>query len=60
MQKAGEEPLSACPRCGQPVAPQLATAINTPRITKPVSPSDARAAGFTVLKKVSRGEYEKH
>ena len=35
------------------------TSFNTPKLTKPVSISDAKKAGFTVLKKTSKGEYER-
>ena len=33
--------------------------INTPTITKPLSVSDAKSAGFTVLEKRDEGTYEK-
>jgi hypothetical protein len=33
--------------------------FNTPRITKPLSVSDAKAAGFTVLEKRVDGNYER-
>ncbi len=33
--------------------------FNTPTVLKPTSFSDAKKAGFTVLKRVSKGEYEK-
>ena len=35
------------------------SAFNTPQVTKPVSASDAKNAGFTVLKRVGKGEYER-
>jgi hypothetical protein len=38
---------------------KLISGFNTPSITKPVSISDAKKAGFTVLKRVSKGEYER-
>ena len=59
MQAGGEPPLAACPRCGQPVETRIATKVNSPRMAKPSSVSDAKAAGFTVLKRISSGEYEK-
>lgn len=50
--------LTACPACRRPVRKALSH-FSTPSITKPVSVSDAKKAGFTVLKRVSRGEYER-
>ena len=50
--------LTACPACRKPVRKVLSS-FNTPTITKPVSISDAKKAGFTVLKRVSKGEYER-
>lgn len=54
----GREALEKCPLCRKPVRKILST-FNTPKITKPVSITDAKKAGFTVLKKVSHGEYER-
>lgn len=56
-------PLSApelknCPACRRPVR-KIISSFNTPQITKPASISDAKKAGFTVLKRVSKGEYER-
>ena len=50
--------LTKCPACRKPVR-KLISSFNTPTITKPVSISDAKKAGFTVLKKTGKGEYEK-
>jgi putative FmdB family regulatory protein len=50
--------LTQCPACRKPVR-KLISGFNTPSITKPVSISDAKKAGFTVLKRVSKGEYER-
>ena len=47
-----------CPACRNPVR-KLISGFNTPSLTKPVSISDAKKAGFTVLKRVSKGEYER-
>ncbi|MEO8616665.1 MAG: hypothetical protein ABI600_16090 [Luteolibacter sp.] len=33
--------------------------INTPTITKPLSVSDAKKAGFTILQRRDQGVYEK-
>ena len=52
------KPLTECPACKKPVR-RVFSSFNTPKIMKPVSISDAKKAGFTVLKKVGRGEYEK-
>jgi putative FmdB family regulatory protein len=50
--------LTQCPACRRPVR-KLVSGFNTPKLTKPVSISDAKKAGFTVLKKTSKGEYER-
>lgn len=51
--------LKACPACKKPVR-KLFSTFNTPKITKPFSLSQATDAGFTVLKKESKGEYSVH
>jgi hypothetical protein len=38
---------------------KIISGFSTPHKLKPLSISDAKKAGFTVLKKVSKGEYEK-
>lgn len=50
--------LTHCPACKKPVR-KLVSAFNTPKLTKPLSITDAKKAGFTVLKKTSKGEYER-
>lgn len=52
------EPLKVCPLCKKPVR-KLISAFNSPSLTKPTSISDAKKAGFTVLKKIGKGEYER-
>lgn len=52
------EPLEKCPLCRQPVR-KVISRVNTPRIAKPLSISDAKAAGFTILEKRDQGVYEK-
>ena len=47
--------LTNCPACKKPVRKLLST-FNSP---KKLSVSDAKKAGFTVLKRVGKGEYEK-
>ena len=51
-------PLQNCQICKKPVQ-KLISNINTPTITKPLSVSDAKSAGFTVLEKRDEGTYEK-
>lgn len=50
--------LTHCPLCRQPVKKQVSS-FNTPKYTKPLSVSDAKAAGFTILEKRVDGNYEK-
>ena len=52
------EPLTHCPLCRTAVRKIIGN-VNTPRIAKPLSVSDAKAAGFSVWKKVGKGEYER-
>ena len=52
------KPLTACPVCKKPVR-KIVSAANTPRASKPLSVSDAKAAGFQVLKRRDEGVYEK-
>jgi putative FmdB family regulatory protein len=51
-------PLTQCPACKKPVR-RVISPFTTPKLTKPLSISDAKKAGFTVLKRVGKGEYEK-
>ena len=51
-------PLEVCPLCKQPVL-KLISSVNTPKVTKPLSVTDAKKAGFTVLEKRDEGTYEK-
>lgn len=51
-------PLEKCPLCRNPVRKKISR-VNTPRITRPLSVSDAKAAGFTVLERRDKGTYEK-
>ena len=52
------KPLTQCPACKKPVRKIIST-FNSPVKLKPLSISDAKKAGFTVLKRVSKGEYER-
>ena len=51
-------PLEVCPLCKKPVK-KLIASFTTPKYTKPLSVSDAKAAGFTILEKRCDGNYEK-
>ncbi len=48
-------PLTQCPACKKPVRKVLST-FNSPRT---LSISAAKKAGFSVLKRVGKGEYER-
>jgi putative FmdB family regulatory protein len=51
-------PLEVCPLCKNSVK-KVISRVNTPRVTKPFSPVDAKKAGFTVLQKRDEGVFEK-
>jgi predicted nucleic acid-binding Zn ribbon protein len=51
-------PLLVCPLCKSPVK-KVISRINTPAIIKPLSVSDAKKAGFTILQRRDQGVYEK-
>jgi hypothetical protein len=44
--------------CKHPVR-KVISRVNSPTITKPLSVTDAKKAGFTVLEKRDKGVYEK-
>ena len=50
--------LTNCPACKKPVRKVIST-FNSPIKLKPLSVTDAKKAGFTVLKKTGKGEYER-
>lgn len=54
----GREALEKCPLCKKAVR-KIISSFSTPKLSKPLSVSDAKKAGFTVLKKVAKGEYER-
>jgi putative FmdB family regulatory protein len=58
-QAPAETDLTACPTCGQPVVRAAIQAVNTPKLLKPLSVSDAKKLGFSVFKKTSSGEFER-
>lgn len=51
-------PLEKCPLCKKPVR-RVLSAPHTPKLLKPLSVVDAKKAGFTVLKRVDHGVYER-
>lgn len=55
---ADREALVKCLICKNPVK-KVISRVNTPRVSKPLSVSDAKKAGFTVLEKRDQGVYEK-
>ena len=59
QQAANSAPLSACPTCGQEVECCVTPRVNSPQLSAPVSVSRAKQAGFTVLKRIASGEYER-
>jgi putative FmdB family regulatory protein len=50
--------LKVCPACRRPVRKIIST-FSSPLKLKPLSVSDAKKAGFTILKRIGKGEYEK-
>ncbi len=50
--------LKACPLCKKAVR-KVITAPSTPKVLKPLSVSDAKKAGFSVLKRRDKGVYER-
>ena len=58
MRSADRAPLTHCMYCKNPVRKKIGT-VNVPRITAPLSISDAKKAGFTVMQKRDLGVYEK-
>lgn len=51
-------PLETCPLCRRPVR-KVISQVSTPRVSAPLSVSDAKKAGFTILQKRDQGVYEK-
>lgn len=58
MRPVDREPLTRCLYCKNPVRKKI-SAVNIPHILAPVSYTDAKKAGFTVLEKRDSGVYEK-
>lgn len=55
---ADREPLTRCLYCKHPIRKKVGL-VNVPKLMAPLSVSDAKKAGFTVLEKRGLGEYEK-
>lgn len=57
LRRLSDPPLTACPRCGAPVRKK----ISAPAVGSSASGFDDRAksAGFSKLKRIGKGEYEK-
>lgn len=55
---ASRPPLEKCPLCQKPVR-KVISSVNTPKVTRPLSVSEAKQAGFTVLEKRDTGVYER-
>jgi putative FmdB family regulatory protein len=55
---ADREPLTDCPLCRKPVH-KVISLSSTPKVSRQPSISDAKKAGFTVLKRRDKGVYEK-
>ena len=58
MRPLSREPHTRCMYCKNPVRKKIGT-VNVPKISAPLSITDARKAGFTVLQKRDEGVYEK-
>jgi len=58
MRPLSAAPLTKCPACKKSVRKVLSN-FSSPIKLKPLSITDAKKAGFTVLKKSSKGEYER-
>ena len=56
--EASWKQLEKCPLCRKPVR-KLLSSFSSPIKLKPLSISDAKKAGFTVLKRIGKGEFEK-
>lgn len=52
------KPLENCPLCRKKVRKVIGQ-VHSPKLLKPVSISDAKKAGFTILERRDRGVYEK-
>jgi len=58
MRPVNRAPLERCLICKSPVR-KVISRVTSPRVTKPLSVSDAKSKGFTILKRRDKGVYEK-
>ncbi len=58
MRPADREPLTRCLYCKNPVRKKIGV-VNVPKILAPLSISDAKKAGFTVMQRRDHGVFEK-
>ena len=58
MRPADRAPLTHCMYCKNPVRKKIGN-VNVPKISAPLSITDAKKAGFTVIQKRDEGVYEK-
>ena len=58
MRPIDREPLEHCLMCRKPVR-KVISRVSTPRVSKPLSVSAAKNAGFTIMKRRDKGVYEK-
>lgn len=58
MRPLDRAPLERCLYCKNPVRKKIGC-VNVPKITAPLSISDAKKAGFTVLQRRDEGVFEK-
>jgi putative FmdB family regulatory protein len=52
------KPLTQCPVCRKPVR-KIISGFSSPQKLKPLSVTDAKKAGFSVFKRLGKGEYER-
>jgi len=52
------KPLTNCPACKKPIR-KLISSFSSPQKMKPLSITDAKKAGFTVYKRLGKGEFER-
>lgn len=55
---ASAPPVTRCPLCRKPVR-KVISSFTTPTKLKPLSVTDAKKAGFTVYKRLGKGEFER-
>lgn len=58
MRPVDRAPLTHCLYCKNPVRKKIGV-VNVPKILAPISITDAKKAGFTVMEKRDTGVYEK-